>query len=191
VLREVVRLLPRIVWCHVFVRGVGLAWLLVLAVDRQADADPTLEIVLPILLLLYAGGLRAARPFINEIVLLEKNPLLSLDRQVMTIGRRSGLLHAVASGDLMGRAVGAVVMGVLLLAAIFGTIGFGAGVLLNDTVQEGWMLGLAFPAAMWLAALFLTVFRFLSYLDLRIRQEGWEVELKVRAEAARLTARMT
>jgi hypothetical protein len=108
----------------------------------------------------------------------------------MTIGRRSGLLHSVASGDLMGRGVGAAMIGVLLVAAIFGTIGFSSGVLLNDSIQEGWMLGLSFPAAMWLTALFLTVYRFLSYLDLRIRQEGWEVELKVRAEAARLTARV-
>jgi hypothetical protein len=34
---------------------------------------------------------------------------------------------------------------------------------------------------------YVTVFRFLSYLDLRIRLEGWEVELKIRAEANRMS----
>ena len=34
------------------------------------------------------------------------------------------------------------------------------------------------------------VVRFLSYLDLRIRHEGWEVELLMRAEALRLATQM-
>jgi hypothetical protein len=33
---------------------------------------------------------------------------------------------------------------------------------------------------------FFAIVRFLSYLDLRIRHEGWEVELLMRAEAVRL-----
>ena len=33
---------------------------------------------------------------------------------------------------------------------------------------------------------FFRVVRFLSYLDLRIRHEGWEVELLMRAESLRL-----
>jgi hypothetical protein len=39
----------------------------------------------------------------------------------------------------------------------------------------------------WSVFSFFTVVRFLSYLDLRIRTEGWEVELAMRAEADRLT----
>ena len=42
------------------------------------------------------------------------------------------------------------------------------------------------PASMWAVACFVSTFRFLSYLDLRIRREGWEVELTVRAAAAKL-----
>jgi hypothetical protein len=33
---------------------------------------------------------------------------------------------------------------------------------------------------------FFAIVRFLSYLELRIRAEGWEIELLLRAEAARL-----
>jgi hypothetical protein len=35
----------------------------------------------------------------------------------------------------------------------------------------------------------MAVFRFLNYLDSRIRLEGWEIELRLRAEAERLTAK--
>ncbi len=43
----------------------------------------------------------------------------------------------------------------------------------------------------WLVVGYLTVVRFLAYLDLRIRREGWEVELMMRNEAARLTRQLT
>ena len=42
---------------------------------------------------------------------------------------------------------------------------------------------------MWLAVIYTTVLRFVSYLDLRIRREGWEVELKVQAAAEELRER--
>ena len=47
-------------------------------------------------------------------------------------------------------------------------------------------LEVVYPACLWLVVAFLAVVRFLSYLDLRIRHEGWEVELLMRAEALRL-----
>ena len=46
------------------------------------------------------------------------------------------------------------------------------------------------PLTMWLVAGYLSVVRFLSYLDLRIRHEGWEVELRMRAEGAQLARQM-
>src|SRR5204863_7365315 len=47
-------------------------------------------------------------------------------------------------------------------------------------------LQVMYPTCLWLVVTFLAVVRFLSYLDLRIRHEGWEVELLMRAEALRL-----
>ena len=189
VVYDVLKLLPRIVWCQVLVRGVGVAWLLLLAVDRTGDFNLGLEGFLPSLLVTYAIGLRAFRPFINEIVLLERNPLLSKDNRRITVGRRSGMLHGAASGDLFVRWFASAWIGTLLAAGGYGTLLFISGVLTNDWRQGPLMLLGAYPAAIWASALYLTVFRFLSYLDLRIRQEGWEVELRVRAEAARLAAR--
>ena len=44
-----------------------------------------------------------------------------------------------------------------------------------------------YPATLWMVAAYFTVVRFLGYLDLRIRREGWEVELLMRAELDRWT----
>jgi hypothetical protein len=48
------------------------------------------------------------------------------------------------------------------------------------------MYTVALPAAEWLVLGYFAVVRYLGYLDLRIRREGWEVELLLRAERARL-----
>jgi hypothetical protein len=47
------------------------------------------------------------------------------------------------------------------------------------------------PVVLWIVGGYMTVVRFLGYLDLRIRREGWEVELTMRAEAARLARQLT
>jgi hypothetical protein len=60
--------------------------------------------------------------------------------------------------------------------------------LIGEPSWDSWTVQLLVPIAFWMTAGFSIVVRFLSYLDLRIRQEGWEVELLMRAEAARLRA---
>ena len=49
----------------------------------------------------------------------------------------------------------------------------------------GWLIET--QLAFWIVAVYFSVVRFLSYLDGRIRNEGWEVELLLRAQRARLT----
>jgi len=41
--------------------------------------------------------------------------------------------------------------------------------------------GLLFQAAIWIAIAYFGTFRFLSYIDRRIRLEGWELELRLKA----------
>ena len=43
---------------------------------------------------------------------------------------------------------------------------------------------LLFQAGVWIAIAFFAVVRFLSYIDRRIRLEGWEIELRLRRSAA-------
>jgi hypothetical protein len=55
-------------------------------------------------------------------------------------------------------------------------------------IDEGWTAQiLSFQCVLWIVAVYFTVARFLSYLDQRIRSEGWEVELCLRAQRDRLT----
>ena len=76
----------------------------------------------------------------------------------------------------------------LLAAGFAGVIYVVQGIYLAQWQLGRAMMLFGWPLAMWLTAAFVTVIRFLSYLDLRIRHEGWEVELRMRAEAARLSS---
>jgi len=68
---------------------------------------------------------------------------------------------------------------------------FSPGPPMEFTYNLDWFkLQIAYPLCLWLIVAFMSMVRFLSYLDLRIRHEGWEVELLMRAEALRLVARM-
>lgn len=184
--RGVSGMAPQLALCQLVLRGVGAAWLLELALDRYREFDPWLEGFLLFALVLVAAGLRAFRPFLNEIILLERNPLTSRNPRVITIGRRSTALHGANSGDLIARWLGAAVIGVCLFLACYGTCLFASGVFLNDWSQSTWLVRFCLPLSMWVVVGYLTVFRYLSYLDVRIRQEGWEVDLRLRAEARRL-----
>ena len=66
------------------------------------------------------------------------------------------------------------------------TCWFSVGVVTNDWGWRPLFVEGILPFVFWLAAIYATVVRFMNYLDLRIRREGWEVELKVRAAAQEL-----
>jgi len=189
VVRDAWRMLPRIAWCHLLVRGVLLGWLLVLVLERDGEVHGFVEALLLPVLAVYVSGLRAFRPFINEIVLLERNPLTSQNERIMTVGRRSRMLHGSRGGEWLIRWLLASVLGVLLILAAYGTFYFHAAAPRQDWTQGPLLTHVLLPLAMGITTCYLTVFRFLTYLDARIRQEGWEVELQLRAEAARLTRR--
>lgn len=184
--RGVWEMAPQLALCQLVLRGVGVAWLIEVALDRYREFDPWLEGFMLFALFLVVAALRAFRPFLNEIILLERNPLASRNLRVITIGRRSTALHGANSGDLIARWLGAALIGISLFLACYGTCLFLSGVFLNDWSQSPWMVRFCLPLSMWVVVGYLTVFRFLSYLDVRIRQEGWEVDLRLRAEARRL-----
>jgi len=125
-------------------------------------------------------------PYLSELILLERNPMFSGKGGRLTTRKRSKNLHRGAGGDLFTRWIVSIVSGLLLILALVGGIHVLAGQLLGVRVStEVHMLFIA-PLAAWLVVGFFAVVRFLAYLDLRIRREGWEVELTMRAEAERL-----
>ena len=80
-----------------------------------------------------------------------------------------------------------MVIGAVLVAAFWGSVAAAASWLLNEQEWAGPFYTCLYPAALWMVAAYFTVVRFLGYLDLRIRREGWEVELLMRAELDRWT----
>lgn len=130
-------------------------------------------------------------PYLNEIILLERNPMGTGRTGRITTYRRMGLLHEGMGGRLFSRWAMSIAMGAVLLASFWASIWLLGAVLLNDSTRGSSGFTLYYPIALWTVVAFFTVVRFLSYLDLRIRREGWEVELLMRAEEARLTRQWT
>jgi hypothetical protein len=133
--------------------------------------------------------------YLNEVILLERNPLRhkatgrswqkSPGRS--STSRRSRTLHSGVGADLLGRAMASAALGGLLSVSLWGSIWALQGLFLGRWQCENTLCTHYFHAALWLVAGFLCVVRFLSYLDVRIRREGWDVELVMRAESERLS----
>lgn len=181
---DVLGMLPRLTWFHVFLRGILPAMLLVFLIDRNTVFSRAETL----LCLLFAAVMlrRATAPFLNEIILLERNPVGSRKPDAMTIRRRLVMLHGAARRSTMGSTI---VVGLYALGLAVGlAVAFHAlqGVLFGRWNWRGMGPLFVWPLAMWGTVAYTTVVRFLSYLDLRIRHEGWEVELRMRAEENRL-----
>jgi hypothetical protein len=127
-------------------------------------------------------------PYLNEVILLERNPLLSRQGNVSTLKRNMNL-HRNNNGEFLLRAVGAGILAALLIASLWLTQRTLLDTLFGFRAPWGGQV-VAFQAVLWLVVVYFTVARFLSYLDQRIRTEGWEVELFLRAESDRLTRRI-
>jgi hypothetical protein len=184
----VLRLTPRLIWSQLIVRGVALAWLFAWATNSEGEEN-AFEVLL-FILACGVGLLRALRPFMNEIVLLERNPVFSRDSRTMTIGKRSSLLHGAVGGDLFLQWMASAFVACSLFVAFGSAIYMIVATFTNDNRWGPVLSHVGVPLTVWLVAGFITVVRFLNYLDSRIRQEGWEVELRVRAEATRLAHRL-
>jgi hypothetical protein len=182
VLQTVLRHSPGLILCQFLIRGILPAWILVGLMDRYGN-NVGIEVGLW-LLAIYSALFRAFRPYINEIILLEKNPIRA--RGAITIHKRSGHLHGSSSGDLFGRWMGNSLLGFSLLVIIVVALYLGVGVLIGLYEINWYFTVLLYPAAFWVVVAFYSVVRYLDYLDLRIRYEGWEVELLMRAEAAKM-----
>jgi len=188
--------------CQGLMRGLFIAWALYLFTDRE-QANGFIEGFLMFVILVWATAMRAFRPYINEIILLEKNPLRATPDKPISISKRSMHLHGPYSGDLVIRWIGTAVVGLLLFGLAITSAIVIQGTLISDwpfhiAMQppdfswnlDWFKLQIVYPACLWLVVTILAVARFLSYLDLRIRHEGWEVELFMRAEALRLATRV-
>lgn len=174
-------------------------WFLILGVKRLAvpamvllalrwgqPLHPFWDVVIPIGLTLTIVVVRSSRPFMPEILLLEQCPLRSNSDSVITMARRSKSLHAPVGSDLSGRFLAvAFVLFVLLLSVLYTLMWFRGIAVGQWDLMDLFVLLVLYPLALWTIAGLSVLVRLLNYLDTRIRLEGWEVELAIRAEAMR------
>lgn len=200
---DVLKQLFPLALCQGLLRGLFIAWGILLLTSRD-EANGFIEGFLMVVIVLWSAAMRAFRPYITEIILLEQNPLIPRRGVTITVGRRSSHLHSPYSGDLFVRWLGSAAIAMLLAGLVLFTAIVFQGYLISDwpvlfSFEDGgdmapnldWFkLEVVYPACLWMVVAFFSVVRFLSYLDLRIRHEGWEVELLMRAEAQRLATQL-
>lgn len=184
VLTRWLKSLPQAVYFLGLWRGLIPAW--ILATMYPADAGVASLAAGFFWLMLIVLAQRVSRPYLPEVILLERNPWRSEKRGVPTTGRRSRDLHRSGFDLFGGAATGCWFATGVIAGVAWSSWRFAAAVVDGDWTLTGWSYLCGWQASLWAAALFATVNRFLGYLDLRIRSEGWEVELRLRAEAQRL-----
>ena len=168
------------------IKRLAVPCMVVLAFRWGQPAYAFWDVILPIIVVLAIAIIRSSRPFMPEILLLEQCPVRSSSDSSITMSRRSKSLHSPMASDLGGRflAVSFVLFGLFL--SVLYTLIWIRGISLGQWEFRSLVVLLIFyPLALWMVAGVSVLIRLLSYLDTRIRLEGWEVELAVRAEAIR------
>jgi hypothetical protein len=125
-------------------------------------------------------------PYLTEVIVLERNPYSASNAKVMTTRKRSRNLHKDNMGDQFSQWIGSLGFGAVLLIAIWLALWVLTSQLAGKWVSDRTVFLVLLPLALWVVVGFFAVVRYLLYLDLRIRHEGWEVELALRAEANKL-----
>ncbi|MGC4001667.1 MAG: hypothetical protein QM811_00315 [Pirellulales bacterium] len=169
---------PQLAW-YMTLRTLLMPHGLIMAYPRLWDDMAAMLVILFLLWLIPV--LRWS--YLTEVILLEKNPWTSKTGQ-LTTGQRNKALHGGDSGMVFARGFSLAVLELVLIGMLF----FGGWYLYGNIVGEieitPGLFQFGIPAAFWATQAYMAVVRFLCYLDLRIRREGWEVDLALRSEAA-------
>lgn len=130
--------------------------------------------------------LRVTRPFLPEIIVLERSPLRPpTGSKSFSVRLRSRSLHGPFTGELFARFVTASITYGALAAALFFSFAWLQNILLGNWQSDVIRYWVLYPVSLWAVAQFSVVVRLLGYLDTRIRLEGWEVQLATMAECNR------
>ena len=123
-----------------------------------------------------------------EIVALERSPLFRKKKDKMTTFRRLKNFHRDRFGEQFVLLYPLFVFSVILAPTIGAIVSFGFYLGYGPVAQNYQIyIAILVPAICWTVTLFLLIFHFLRYINMRIEREGWDVELVFRAERSRLT----
>lgn len=187
-MRQTIREVRAVFWPVVWMLGIkrlAIPAVFILAYRWGSEFDTFFDIVVPISFLLIASLIRGNRPFVGEMILLERCPIRSTSSGVITLKRRSRALHSPLASELGGRFLSVSLVLVALLGSVFYSLFWIRGIAIGNWTMDFTAAFVFYPIALWTIASFSIVVRLLGYLDARIRLEGWEVELAIRAEAIR------
>ena len=184
--KQVFNLSPRWLISQGLMRGSLLSLLFFIGMSaNKADTRMTIFTSLT-MLAVYLALLRSVRPFLIEVILLERPRYWSGRSDSLSLYQRMQKLHLVDMGDLIVRFIASGIFAMVLSAVIFQILWFVSWVVDGQTAWGPFLTRFCVPTAMWMTAAFFSVVRFLGYLDRRTRNEGWSVSLQLRAESQRL-----
>jgi len=137
--------------------------------------------------------------WLNEIILLDRNPFRAAyqprgrsdGKPGQTTWSRSNAIHSRQVGIRFLQWILATALGAMLTLVIWAAIGQLRQLMFHTEILDRQMLVIWLPVAVWTVVGYFTVVRFLTYLDLRTRTEGWELELLLRAEGDRQARQLT
>jgi len=117
--------------------------------------------------------------FLDEVILLERV-------SIFQIFHRCRVLSRGFEGELFLRWIGQISLGAIFALCFWMSAETLSGALAGDELTWyrpglGDLGGLFFQTGIWIAIAYFGVFRFLSYIDRRIRLEGWALELRLKA----------
>jgi len=124
---------------------------------------------------------RAARPYVPEVIFLEQTPLKKKG-DLPSLSERSKNLHMLAAGAISTQFALLTVLAPLLLLSVHSIFILLDSMLSIRANSEISLQPFYLLISGWLVAGFFAVVRFLMYIDIRIRQEGWAVQLKFMTE---------
>jgi len=129
------------------------------------------------------------RPYVDCIIFLEQLPIWAGFNKP-TIGKRSRVLHGFSQSEVFSESVLVSLLTCFFAFGLYGIflwIYFG---IFQETITLNWFSWTFFAWALWIPLILTTLVRFLGYLDTRIRLEGWELELRMRSEGAKHSAKL-
>lgn len=184
--KQVFNLSPRWLISQGLLRGSLLSLLFFIGMSaNKGDTRMTIFTLLT-MLAVYLALLRSVRPFLIEVILLERPRYWSGRSDSLSLYQRMQKLHLVDMGDLIVRFIASGIFAMVLSVVIFQILWFVSWVVEGQTAWGPFLTRFCVPTAMWMTAAFFSVVRFLGYLDRRTRNEGWSVSLQLRAESQRL-----
>jgi hypothetical protein len=162
--------LPALLLAHVLVRGMLLL----------------LVVTYPLMPAQYA--------FVDEVILLERDSALLERGSLFQVLRRARVLSSGSEGELFLRWLGQIMLGLIFALCFWMSAQTVSRALAGEELtwyRPGMsdLAGLYFQVGVWIAIAYFGVFRFLSYIDRRIRLEGWALELRLKAVGRALEER--